>query len=58
MNKKRSEVLFYDPTDTTGTIWVYNYDTDNWYKFDGIVATTLFLLEDVLGFVDAKKAIA
>ena len=51
LNKKHSELLFYEPSDEDGLVWIYNYKTENWYKFDGIGANEFFLCEDMLGFI-------
>ena len=46
-----SELYFIDPYDEQGIMWIYNYDTKNWFKFDGIYADSLFLCDKTLGFV-------
>ncbi len=51
LDKKHSELLFYDPFDADGLVWIYNYKTENWYKLGGIDADELFLCDDSLGFV-------
>ena len=51
LDESRSELLFYDPTNTRGELWIYNYKTSNWYKFDGIEAEEFFLCGKKLGFI-------
>ena len=36
-----------------GTVWIYNYESENWYKFDGIFTKKMFMCDDTLGFVQA-----
>ncbi len=50
-DKKRSELLFYDPFDKDELVWIYNYKTENWYKLCGIGADEFFLCDDSLGFI-------
>ncbi len=52
VDKKRSEIFFSDPLDPNGNLWIYNYGTDDWYKFDSIGARLLFLCNGNLGFVN------
>ena len=52
LNKDRSELYFSDPKDENGTLWIYNYLLNVWYKFDGIGAKFMFLSEGKLGFVN------
>ncbi len=54
-DKNRSEILFSDSSDSAGPLWIYNYDTDNWFKFDGIGAKSLFLHDEALCFVRLNK---
>ena len=51
LDEPRHEIYFYDPTDDDGKLWIYNYKTSYWYKFDGICADELFLCDGTLGFV-------
>ena len=51
LDKKHSELYFYDPFDEDELVWIYNYKTNNWYKFDGIGADELFICDDSIGFV-------
>ncbi len=51
LDKKHSELLFYDPFDEDELVWIYNYKTENWYKIDGIGADEFFICDDNLGFV-------
>ena len=54
IDKRHSEIFFADPTDTQGKLWIYNYKSENWYKFDGINADKLFLFDGSLGFIDSN----
>ena len=51
VDESHAEILFIDPYDAAGTMWVYNYNTKNWFKFDGIYADSLFLCDKSVGFV-------
>lgn len=51
LNKKRAELLFYDPFDDAEVVWIYNYKIESWYKIDGIDADEIFVCDDNLGFV-------
>ena len=51
LDETSHEIYFYDPTDDAGKVWIYNYKTSCWYKFDGICADELFLCDGTLGFV-------
>ena len=55
IDKERSEILFSDPSDTNETLWIYNYATEDWYKFDGIGARMMFLNDKNVGFVYANS---
>ena len=41
-NLPDEEIWMYDPADTSGNIWVWNIESDEWYRFDGIHATFFF----------------
>ncbi len=51
LNKPTSELFFSDPNDESDTVWVYNLDTDNWYRFSGIRADYFFSSNGKMGFV-------
>ena len=51
IDKKHSEIFFRDPKDDKNEVWIYNYATDNWYRFDGIDADLLFIHEGTFGFI-------
>lgn len=44
------EVWMRDPTDTTGTVWVWNTESEEWYRFGKIDATFFFKTAGKLGF--------
>ena len=50
LDENRNEILFYDPTDTEGTVWIYNYNTKNWFRFTGIFADEIFICGKNIGF--------
>ena len=50
LDEHRKEILFYDPTDSDGTVWIYNYNTKNWFRFTGIVADDMFICGKNVGF--------
>ena len=51
IDKKHSEIFFRDPKDDKNEVWIYNYASNNWYRFDGIDADLLFVYDGVFGFI-------
>ena len=47
----RSEVWFYDPTNTEGIVWIYNWEKKMWYRFEGILADHIFDAEGQICFI-------
>lgn len=54
LDNTRKEILFYDPTDSDGTVWIYNYSKKNWFRFTGVVADNMFLCGKNVGFTRDK----
>ncbi len=50
-DRRSGELLFSDPSDAQGRLWIYDYQNKNWYKYDGIGAKFLFTSGGELGFV-------
>ena len=50
VDKRRTEILFFDTASENGTLWIYNYKTKDWYKFEGISANSIFAFEGSVGF--------
>ena len=50
----RPEVWFYDPTDTEGTVWIYQWEKKVWYRFGGILADHIFEAEGQICFIRDK----
>ena len=48
------EILMRDPTDATGTVWVWNTENKEWYRFNRINATFFLKSAGKLGFVDGS----
>ena len=48
------EILMRDPTDSTGTIWVWNTELNEWYRFSGIKASSFFRGLGGLGFISGS----
>ena len=53
-NLANGEIWMYDPTDTSGNIWVWNEENDEWYRFSDINALFFFKGLGGLGFVTKK----
>ena len=51
LDKEHSEILFSDPNDANGTLWIYNYTLECWYKFDNVGAEAMFIRDGQLGFI-------
>ncbi len=49
-NFLEGEIWMRDPLDTTGTVWVWNFERKEWYRFDGIVASLFFKNTEGIGF--------
>ncbi len=50
LNRKNSEIFFFEPSSEAGIIWVYNFISGNWYKFSGICAEAFFEYNGKVGF--------
>jgi hypothetical protein len=53
-DRRSGELLFSDPNDPEGRLWIYDYHNKNWYKYDGIGAKFLFTAGGELGFVNGR----
>ena len=49
-NLAEGEIWMRDPTNTTGEVWVWNFEVKEWYRFDGITATLFFKCNEGIGF--------
>ena len=49
-NYADGEVWMRDPTDTTGTVWVWNTENKEWYRFGAIQASFFFKTASNWGF--------
>ncbi|MBE6700237.1 MAG: hypothetical protein E7584_08385 [Ruminococcaceae bacterium] len=49
-NLPDGEVWMRDPTDTSGNVWVWNTEGDEWYRFEGIHAAFFFKSAGKLSF--------
>lgn len=50
LDRKHSEIYFYQPSSPEGIIWVYNFVSDIWYRFSGIGAEKFFEYNGKIGF--------
>ncbi len=53
-NFATGEVWMRNPTDTTGEVWVWNTDIEEWYRFGGIAATLFFKSNSDIGFASGS----
>ena len=49
-NIAESEIWIRDPQNETGDVWIWNTESDEWYRFDNICAAFFFKTDDGFGF--------
>ncbi len=49
--RKYSELWIMDPSDVENRVWIYNYETKNWYSFTNIKADLFFDYKGELAFI-------
>lgn len=50
----KGEIWMRDPDDTTGTVWIWNNENAEWYRFTGINAAFFFDGSNGLGFASGS----
>ena len=48
------EIWLRDPTNGTGDVWVWNFELEQWYRFDSIAASSFFKNADSIGFASGS----
>ncbi len=54
-DRTNGELWFRDPSDENGLVWVYHILQKQWYCFDGISASSFFILDGKQGFASANR---
>ena len=49
------EIWMRDPTDTSGSVWIWNTENGEWYRFAGINAQLFFKGVDGFGFISENE---
>ena len=53
-NFAAGEIWLRDPADSTGTVWVWNFEGKEWYRFGGIAASLFFKNLEGIGFASGS----